>query len=125
MSISQLFRNYKVSRTTIRKWINRPKNQVQNRNRPGRPRKISERISRNMKREMQQGGTLRKLAHKYSVSHTTVREHITKCPNPLYPYKVRTKPKLLRKNKQKCIEFCLKHKNFDITKWTFVDEKPF
>ena len=125
MNISQLSRDFKVTRNTIKKWINRSKNMVSDENRSGRPPKVSRRLSRTLKREIQQDNSLRRLAMNHSLSHETIRRHLVDCPNPLFPYKVKSILKLSTSDKRKRIDFCKKYESTDITKWTFVDEKPF
>ena len=120
-TVTQLSHQFRVGRTTIKRWIKRPKNQILDKNRVGRPLKVTERISRQLRKDIQKGSSLRKLAKEYSLSHETIRHHITKGENPLFPYKVQTKPKLSAENKRKRIEFCKKHLQYNIIKWNFVD----
>ena len=61
-SVSQLSRTFKVSRQVVRKWVNRPRNDVSDKKRPGPLPKVTKRLSRKIKRELQQSNSsLRKL----------------------------------------------------------------
>ena len=91
-SISHLSRTFKVNRKVVQKWINRPQNQVVDKKRSGHPSKVTPRLSRQIKHDLQQQqSSLRKLGYKYSISHNTIRNSVLNCNQPLYPYKVPTR----------------------------------
>ena len=88
--------------------------------------KITPRLFRQIYREIQQpNNSLRKLGCKHSIHHTTIWKLITTSDQPLFAYKVKNKPLLSKLQKYKRIQYCSKYQDADVTKWTFVDEKPF
>ena len=52
-SISHLSRTFKVNRKVVRKWINRPQNQVVDKKRSGHPSKVTPRLSRQIKHDLE------------------------------------------------------------------------
>ena len=116
-TILQLSRNFKVDPKIIRKCVNRPRNQVSDKNRSGRPPKVTPRISRRIKRELQQpNASLRKLGQQHSLHHTTILRIATNTNQTLYPYKVKTQPLLTTTQKDARIDFVEKYKDAAVTR---------
>lgn len=134
-SFPKTIENYKLlksttpySRETIWKWLGKGK-KVQDKPRPGRPRKVNSATSSNLRRSALKGRTATQLAARLSrrqqqrVSTSTVRRILRRGRDPLLWLPIRHGRTLSASNQRKRHAWCQRKLQAQTRTWVFIDAK--
>lgn len=124
MNITEISQKLKVSRPTVRKWVNRAENDISDHPRSGRPTKLTPQTKKKIRQlaENKPGVGTRTVAKKINfsisyqnrgktISRTTVKDYVRRTEWGHHAYVRPIKPLLTEKNIRDRINFCNRLKN--------------
>lgn len=131
-NVSRLARQYRVTRDTIRKWLQEGRKEMPDyvdKPRTGRPKLVNQRMKNAMRRlagkRMPSRQIMQRMAQTYGfrVSQMTVRRVLKTGRQPMHYARIRRGRELRDVNVGKRLEFCTTHAGDDFSKWVFIDAK--